>query len=185
MPSAIAIFGRDLTMREFDTIKGDFRLPRPRFSIDGPVESAYPKSLNLPGRSYLEGILAYLSHSVGPFDIRSYMNEWLTETALALEEIQSTGEQAGRNFSLNPEKLCYPRPQEGKYTPFPYFDLIEEFPDDNHFDNFGRYLEVASDLVARTKKARISHFSFAEESRAAISTKALETARRRIKGGRV
>ena len=134
-----------------------------------PVEVAYPDSLNNPKLSYQEGILVNVfGGDDNPETFKGYLSRMIIRAGKLCEKLESDPKGFKPfNSDLCWGKIMYYHSSEdvyiGRITPKPRMEILETY---EHQDAQERYLNIASDLVLRTRKARIDKYISQQKEKA-------------------
>ena len=176
MVSGAVIVGRSIgpsqEMRPFTVMDFNDLERKCGFRLVGncPVQVAYPNCLQEnSGLEYQEGVLVNVFGGLDvkdDNDFEQYIEEQLITAAKMAEKIWCEYAQRGYDrpwqSDLHYQKVCWTGIEKdvGGIVWKPYMEILETYPEE---EIKVKYVQIASDLVSKTKEARINRYKKIQE----------------------
>ncbi len=160
--AGIFIIGKNLSAAAFEDIENKFNISR-RMWFNKPIEVALPFCLDNPGKyMYVEGVLVQtmlpLSECTSNQDLEKAVKDAVAHMGEDIERLycQYMHEGRGWDSKLHNSQLSDYRIDGDKSGHVPYVEVVE-FCSQNRL--YERYVAIASNLITRTRDARIKRFT--------------------------
>lgn len=128
-----------------------------------PFEVAYPKTINNPKLEYQEGVIVNITEGNDENEFLERVRDRLIFSAKKSEIIYNEAMMGKRELpwegksKLHYQKVCHPDiGKDGKWIWPPFMEIIKTYPEE--LKNV-EYLQIVSDLLFKTRDARIKNYN--------------------------